>query len=164
MCCFQFSTNIAQARTWCHQWHKWSHNMMSSCDWHHVTCHEWHVITQGTVTDIETDISCFVHIDVCVALLRSSSYYSLSIYSPLIWLLEDKQHSLKDSEFFGIFYCFSSFGTILFIIPSFPDRPLLAKISETAMLSLTKLHTHVDPHLLSCTWYFSSRSGLSFWI
>ena len=54
--------------------------------------------------------------------------------------------------------------SILVIIPSFPDRPLLAKISETATLSVTKLHTHVDPHLLSCTWYFSSRSGLPSWI
>ena len=74
---------------------------------------------------------------------------------------------LKDSEFFGIFYYFSNFGTILFIIiiiPSFPDRPLLAKISETATLSVTKHHTHVDPRLLSCTRYFSSRSGLPFWI
>ena len=53
---------------------------------------------------------------------------------------------------------------IIIIIPSFPDRPLLAKISETTTLSVTKLHTHVDPHLLSCTWYFSSRSGLPFWI
>ena len=53
---------------------------------------------------------------------------------------------------------------IIIIIPSFPDRPLLAKISETATLSVTKLHTHVDPHLLSCTWYLSSRSGLPFWI
>ena len=91
--------------------------------------------------------------------------------------------SLKDSEFFGIFYCFSYFGTILFIIIIiiiikrfrilrnlllffvfryypfyyyyyyyfFPHHPLLAKISETAMLSVTKLHTHVDPYLLSCT-------------
>ena len=61
---------------------------------------------------------------------------------------------LKDSEFFGIFYYFSSFGTILFIIiiiPSFPNRPLLAKISKTATLSVTKLYTHVDPYLLSCT-------------
>ena len=53
---------------------------------------------------------------------------------------------------------------VIIIIPSFPNHPLLAKISETAMLSVTKLHTHVDPYLLSCTWYFSSGSGLSFWI
>ena len=53
---------------------------------------------------------------------------------------------------------------IIIIIPSFPNRPLLAKISETASLSVTKLHTHVDPHLLSCTWYFLSGSGLPFWI
>ena len=41
---------------------------------------------------------------------------------------------------------------IEFDSPSFPSyQPLLAKISETATLSVTKLHTHVDPHLLSCT-------------
>ena len=50
------------------------------------------------------------------------------------------------------------------IIPSFPNRPLLAKISKTTTLSVTKLYTHVDPYLLSCTWYFSSGSGLPFWI
>ena len=33
---------------------------------------------------------------------------------------------LKDSEFFGIFYCFSSFGTILFIIP-FSESPFARK-------------------------------------
>ena len=54
--------------------------------------------------------------------------------------------------------------SILVIIIFFPHHPLLAKISETAMLSVTKLHTHVDPYLLSCTWYFSSGSRLPFWI
>ena len=72
-------------------------------------------------------------------------------------------YSLKDSFIFSF-----SFGTILFIIIiiiiiiiilPFSDCPFLAKISETAMLSVTKLHSHVDPDLLSCTWYFSSRSG-----
>ena len=53
---------------------------------------------------------------------------------------------------------------VIIIIPSFPNRPLLAKISETTSLSVTKVHTHVDPYLLSCTRYFLSGSGLPFWI
>ena len=53
---------------------------------------------------------------------------------------------------------------VIIIIPSFPNRLLLAKISETAMISVTKLHTHVDPYLLSCTRYFSGGSGLPIWI
>ena len=35
--------------------------------------------------------------------------------------------SLKDSEFFGMFYCFFSFGTILFIILFFSGPPFARK-------------------------------------
>ena len=46
---------------------------------------------------------------------------------------------------------------IIIIIIFFPHRPLLAKISKTATLSVTKLYTHVDPYLLSCTLIFFER-------
>ena len=63
---------------------------------------------------------------------------------------------LKDSEFFGIFYCFSNFGTILIIIILFSGRRLESQISKTASHSTTKLHSYIDPYLTMC----SARFGV----
>ena len=64
---------------------------------------------------------------------------------------------------FGIFYCFLIFSTIL-ILFFFLDWWSRSHISETGTLLGTILHTHVDPYLSSCTWYFFNQSGLPFWI
>ena len=61
-----------------------------------------------------------------------------------------------------IVFLFSVLSLLLFFM--IPDRPLPSRISETAILSVTKLHTHVGVCLLSCTWYFLRQSELPFWI
>ena len=69
---------------------------------------------------------------------------------------------LKDSDFIGIFYCFSYFGTILIIIIiiiiilSFRITPLTYEISETAQHWITKLHSYIDPYPTTC----SARFGV----
>ena len=62
---------------------------------------------------------------------------------------------LKDSDFIGIFYCFSNFSTILIIL-FFPHRRLESQISETASHSATRLHSYVDPYPTMC----SARFGV----
>ena len=57
---------------------------------------------------------------------------------------------LKDSDFIGIFYCFSNFGTILIIL-FFPDGRLESQISETASHSATKLNSYIDPYPTQCS-------------
>ena len=61
-----------------------------------------------------------------------------------------------------------SFTVFLFSVLSlfsfFPDWWSRSHISETGTLLVTILHTHVDPYLSSCTWYFFNQSGLPFWI
>ena len=94
-----------------------------------------------------------------------------------------KQHkpkpNLKDSDFIGIFYCFSNFGTILIIIikrfrfyrnlllffkfqyyPYYsflPDgRDWNRKSPKPESHSTTKLHSYIDPHPTMC----SARFGV----
>ena len=45
-----------------------------------------------------------------------SENINLLLFQVLFYYTKYSVTLLKDSEFFGIFYCFSSFGTILFII------------------------------------------------
>ena len=63
------------------------------------------------------------------------------------------------SESFTVFIIFSTILILFFL-----DRWSRLQISETATLLVTILHAHVDPCLLSCTWYFFNQSGLPFWI
>ena len=69
---------------------------------------------------------------------------------------------LKDSNYIGIFYCFSTFGTILnnIIIILLSANPL-CRLSPQRLLHLQPpIHTQVDPCLILCKVYFLSRSGL----
>ena len=59
--------------------------------------------------------------------------------------------SLKDSDYIRIFYCFFSFGTILFIILFLPHRRLPSEISKTTQHSATELHSYVDPYPTMCS-------------
>ena len=73
--------------------------------------------------------------------------------------------SLKDSDFIGIFYCFSNFGTILIIdiiiisiiiILFFRTERSESRISKTASHSATKLNSYMDPYPTMC----SARFGV----
>ena len=83
--------------------------------------------------------------------------------------------SLKDSEFFRMFYCFFNFGTILIkrfrfyrnlllffefrhypYYSFFPDGRLELQISETASHSATKLNSYIDPYPTQCSERFGS--------
>ena len=101
---------------------------------------------------VTSDCSCLVIIK------RFRFYRNLLLffefrYYPLLLLL-------KDSDFIGIFYCFSNFGTVLIIIIIiilfFPDTRLSSQISKTASHSATKLHSYMDPYPTHC----SARFGV----